>query len=362
VRGRFKRRPNAVSAELKVALTSRYDVRNPGGIESVVRELRPAIAALRPGWRVDAVSAFSGPFRLERIPLLGDLIAAFVLAARTRRYDVVLVNGAEYAWPRAFLPRGRRSTIVVWHGTRYGEVPSLKPHLGIAVRTYQWLETWLQRTAFAFARQIVVGSGVLSELEQAYGTTGSARVIVNGSPRCEDLTRQPQSGRVLWVGTNAYKKGLDVAVAAARIARRTAPHLRLRVVGLSATDPGVLREPWIDIIGRLDASEMPAEYATAELMLATTRYEGCSMAILEAVRYAVPIVGSPALRWMFADCENCARTTQPAEFATLLERGLASEATRAAWAECARGCTTAFAWDVAAENYVSEIESLLTIL
>src|SRR5579884_3777877 len=96
----------------RIAIACRNNPNSPGGIEAVVRELVPRIAALNPQWDVRAAWGFERQEGVARIPLLGDLLAAMRIAWRTRDADLVLVNGAEYAWP--LLPR-RSSAIVVWH-------------------------------------------------------------------------------------------------------------------------------------------------------------------------------------------------------------------------------------------------------
>ena len=343
---------------LSVRLWCRYDPRSAGGIEAFVRELEPRIRALRPAWDVAATFAFRTPNRLERVPLLGDLIAAALLAACTKRTAIVLANGAEYAWPRALTRESRRKTIVVWHGTRAAEIPALVARMSFAVRVYRTLEIALQRIAFVFPRQIAVGHDVPSELARTYLRGSDVRVVVNGAPAVADTMRRPDPNVVLWIGTSPHKKGLDLALEACRIVRQRRPSLRLRLVGLERGDPGIPDDPWIEPVGRIPHDAMLAEYARAAVLLATTRYEACSMAILEAMALAVPIVGSPTLAWMLGNDGGAMTDLDAAQFAEAIVRVLVDPAEAERAGERLRARANDFDWDRASRAYVEEIEAL----
>ncbi len=347
-----------VTSPLTVRLWCRYDPSEAGGIEAFVRELCPRVRALRPSWEVRITYAFSKPNRIERIPLLGDLIAAIILTSRSRTSDVVLVNGAEYAWPRAAPSGARRRTIVVWHGTRAAEIPTLVPKMSFAVRVYRALEIALQRVALAFPRQVAVGNNVPKELQAIYHRGADARVIVNGAPDVPPLERTADEATVLWIGTSPYKKGLDMAVAACSIARERLPALRLRIVGLTAEDAAVPNESWIDAVGRLPQSAMRAEYAQATLLLATTRYEACSMAILEALALGVPIVGSPTIAWMLGAAGSAVSSFDAATFASAITAIIERTPDADAISERARQRAGDFSWSRAARDYVEVVEAL----
>jgi glycosyltransferase involved in cell wall biosynthesis len=278
-----------------VAVACRNNPASPGGIEAVVRELVPRLAQMYPQWDVRAVWAFERQAGLARIPLLGDLIAAVRIAWRARQSDVAIVHGAEYAWP--FVVR-RESTVIVWHGTRAGEVPALVARMSLAVRAYRTIEVCLQRFALRCARQVAVAPGVVEELRAAYGWSGEVDVITNGGgehARIAERTEDASAFRVLWIGVQAYKKGWDVALQACRIARERVPQLRLVAAGLRTDAPA---EPWIEWLGAVAHERVLREYASADVLLATTRYEACSMAIIEALAHGVPVAASPAVAWM----------------------------------------------------------------
>lgn len=278
-----------------VAIACRNNPNSPGGIEAVVRELVKRLRVAYPQWNIRAAWAFERQTGLARIPLIGDLIAGLRIAWRTRDADVVAVNGAEYAWP---LLARRRSTIVVWHGTRAAEVPNLTARMSFSVRVYWRLEKLLQSAALLCARQVAVSPTVVQEVRSAYGYAGAFDVIVNGGgerARAERSRAETTEFRVLWIGVQAYKKGWDVALQACRIARVSIPNLRLVAAGLRAKRPD---EPWVEWLGPVPHRFVQEEYLRANALLGTSRYEACSMAIIEALAHGVPVLASTAIAWM----------------------------------------------------------------
>ena len=172
-----------------IIFTSRLAVTEAGGVESAVREIAAAVAALRPDWNVSCVHAFSRRTRLNSIPFLGDLIAGVVIAVRCRSADAAVINGGEYAWPRVLSRRARASTAVVWHGTRAGEIPALRPGMSLPVRAYRLLEIWLQRCALLARSQIAVSETTREELRATYGTRRAIALIPNGAPSLDRRRR-----------------------------------------------------------------------------------------------------------------------------------------------------------------------------
>jgi glycosyltransferase involved in cell wall biosynthesis len=316
---------------------------------------------LKPEWDVENIFAFRGPDALNGIPLIGDLVASVVLFWRCRKADVVIVNGAEYAWPRVLSRHGRNKTVVAWHGTRAGEVPALRPRMTLAIRLYWFLQIRLQGLALSIARHVAVAPEVIAEIRRWYGHSRSVALITNGAPPGRNLRLEPVSGRILWIGTTPYKKGLDIALDACRIVRRYLPHVTLRVVGTSAAAVPQPHPPWVDAAGPKSPADMPAEYAHAELILATTRYEGCSMAILEAMSYGVPVVGSASLGWMLGKDALCSTSLDGPGFATALRRALTEPGGLARMRDSASQRLAEFSWDDAARGYAALAEECVTV-
>ena len=341
----------------RIALTTRFPLGQAGGIESAVREIAPRLAAKRPAWDVHTMYAFASVTRFNRIPLIGDVLAAVLLRVKASNHDIVVVNGAEYAWP-FLLCRDRARTIVVWHGTRVGEIPALVAKMSPAVKVYHALETRLQRFALHAARAIAVSETTLTEIRTAYATAVSIAVIPNGAPEIGELaaTGSPSGHRVAWIGTSPYKKGLDIALAACERVRKSYPDLELVVIGAAVAR----QQPWVRMLGRCDHALSLQTLCGADVLLATSRYEGCSVAIIEALALGLPIVASPSDAWMIGPGGVAIEDYGVEHYARALAALFASPQTLAAKSRGARRRARAFDWNVAADAYVREVETCLS--
>jgi glycosyltransferase involved in cell wall biosynthesis len=331
-----------------VAFACRNNPASSGGVEAVVRELIPRLAQTHPQWDVRAVWSFERQAGIARIPLLGDLVAAIRIAWRARAADIIVVNGAEYAWP---LRARRRSTIVVWHGTRAAEVPALVSRMSLAVRVYWRVEKLLQRAALLCGQQVAVAPSVVGEIRRTYAFDGPIDVIPNGGGEEASAADRPMKlpeFRVLWIGVQAHKKGWDVALAACRIARERIPKLRLVATGLRADAP---HDSWIEWLGSVPHDRVLREYAQADVLLAATRYEACSMAIIEALAHGVPVIASPAVAWMIDRGGVHVDGYDPYAFAQALVALAQDRARVDALASGTAADAAKFRWNGAAEAY-----------
>ncbi len=342
----------------RIAITTRIPVSEAGGIEASVREIAPRIAARRPAWDVRIISAFANVAPWNRVPFLGDVIAALVLAAKSARFDIVVVNGGEYAWPRTLRKIDRKRTVVVWHGTRVGEIPSLAPRMSPFVRVYFALEKWLQRFALATEAQIAVSITTKRELETAYGTHAPIRVIPNGAPKLEPIRRDGDATRrVAWIGTNAYKKGLDIALAACASARRAFDNLELLVIGIAP--PQGASPTGVRYVGRIGHDESIEHLRTVDVLLATSRYEGCSIAILEGMALGIPIVAGPSVAWMVGEAGLAVDDFDSENYARALIELFSAPSRLGAMSAAGAARVRQFDWDAAADAYLSEVERCL---
>ncbi len=355
-RGKFNRPQNARLSEpvARISFTSRYAIELSGGIETFVAEVVPRLQRRRSDWNVRAVHAFARVSTIGRLPLVCDLVAGVVLAWRTRRDDVAVIDGAEYAFARMLVPSLRRRTIVVWHGTRAAEIPSLTPRMSPPIRLYAFLERGLQRVAFAAPVHVAVGGNVRSELLAAYGRAPELSVVHNGAPPTVASAAPPDgSSTVLWIGSNAYKKGLDTALEACRLARRDGADVRLVVAGLSERIDPV--EPWVHDLGIVDRERMNDLFDEAAVVLMTTRYEACSMAALEAMARRKAVVASPAVAWMFDEPGKL--RDAPAFAAAILDA--LTPIGRAKLEERSLRSLRRFDWAYAIDEYEASIDRLL---
>lgn len=352
-------RRRSATRRSRIALTTRIPVSQAGGIEASVREIAPRIAALRPGYDVRVVNAFARISALNRLPFVGDVLAAVVLAIKTRSFDVVLVNGGEYAWPRMLRRRDRARTIVVWHGTRAGEIPALVPAMSLPVKAYYHVEKWLQRWALYACGQIAVSATTAKELASSYARGIGIRVVPNGAPAFESGagSGSPSGHRIAWIGTHAFKKGLDIALAACERTRTTYADLELIVIGI----PGerTAAPNGVTYCGRLDHAASIGRLRSADVLLATSRYEGCSVAIIEALSLGVPIVAGPSVAWMVGDAGVAVESFAPEPYAEALAALLGAPSVLHALSQAGPVRARSFDWNVAANAYVAEIERCL---
>ena len=254
--------------------------------------------------------------------------------------------------------RTRRRTICVWHGTRAGEIPALVPRMNFAIATYLAIEVWLQRYALGAARQIAVSVTTLVELRATYGRSTEARVVPNGGSRAlaealPSIARVP--GRVAWIGTNRYKKGFDIAFEACANVLSKAPHLRLVAIGIDR--PADLDASWLQCTGVVAHDDALRMLASCEILLGTTRYEGCSVAVIEALSVGVPVLAGPPIAWMIEDDAAVVSRFDATSFAAKLASLLNDPAALDAASATARDRARAFDWDRAARAYVEEVEA-----
>jgi glycosyltransferase involved in cell wall biosynthesis len=134
------------------------------------------------------------------------------------------------------------------------------------------------------------------------------------------------------------------------------PNLELRVFGLDGGDP---KEPWVSWEGRRPRETVLHAVALADAYLATSRYEACSMAIIEALSVGTTVVGSPAVAWMLDGAGIAVLDYQPGSFAREIERLSASPALRRELAAAAPAAAARFSWDEAAASYGEIISSML---
>ncbi len=392
-----KRRRTAAGPR-SVVMTTRYPLDHPGGVESVARALLDLLGGGEEGWDVRHVAAYSGRFGAARIPLLGDLVAAGRLAARLiRAGDVFVVHGAEYAWGALAVGRlTRRPVVAVWHGLRARESlpPAMNP-IGKAARLlFLGSEILLQRAALLADATVAVSPVVAKDLQSRYGFRRELKVIPNGvAPRTASLPRllHGDAGgsasssalplRVLWVGTTAYNKGLDLALAGCELARARGQEILLTVVGIAAASAGpgpasagpgpasaglgpasaglgpASGGGWLTWLGSVPPHEMNSLYSRHDILLFPSRYEACPMTVLEALAAGLPVIGSAAVQWLVADAGEVVTDEHACGYAEAL-RTLGEPERRRQLASAALARARAFSWESCAAGYLEVLDAV----
>jgi glycosyltransferase involved in cell wall biosynthesis len=365
-----KETPHMNKPALTVAMVTRRAPTEAGGVERVVGGLLAVLPRTRPGWRVDAVSAFREGSRLEGVDGLSDVLAMLRLGWRLRRSaaDVAFVHCPECLWGIRLLCRGGPKLIAVWHCA--GPAPYLRlrrPGHPLA-RALAWLRTAGERRATSADGHVAVHRWIAHWLHTGYGLAAPVTVIENAvdARLIERLSRLPRAaGRdgltAVWAGQTGYRKGLDVALAAvararADLRRDHRQDLRLKVVGVPPGEPA----DGVDWLGVLPPEAMAGVYRDADLLLYPTRYDSFGMVVIEAMAAGLPVIVSDVVpQGIVADGRNglVIAGHDPAGYAAALRR-LADPALRAAMAAANLEDSGRFSVESAAARYAAVAEAL----
>lgn len=285
-------RPRALARPApRLVVFTRDDPRSStGGVESFTQRLLAAF----PGSEVVACSGAAG-----RRLLFNEARDAF--AARSRlvrtverlRPDAIVANGAA-AWS---LRDTAVPIVAVFHGTYAGfgrAIASIAARRGLLARTYgAFLE---RRAARGRAAVVAVSRRVAGEVRDHYGVRSPIHVIENGAPpdRTTPMTKiaarrelalETDRRIVLFVGRAEGSKGFGEVVALAR-ARSEVTVLAAGVAPDRSLPRNLLAQ------GIVGAEVLARLHAACDVVVLPSRYEGCSLALVDAVMSDRPIVAT----------------------------------------------------------------------
>lgn len=354
---------------LRVAMLTKRQPSDCGGVERVVAGLLAELVRGRPDWDLSVISAFEEGDPLEGINVLSDVLAGLRLGwrLRTSSADVAFVHCPECLWGIRLLRRRGRSApvvIAVWHGA--GPAPYLqlrRPGHPLA-RLLARIRTAEERLALPADAHIAVHAQVAESLGAVFGYKGEVTVIENAldpaMARLLAATSPPRERTgltALWAGQTAYRKGLDVALAAVEEVRRDLPGLRLQVAGVA---PGKATAG-VEWLGVLSPSAMADAYRGADLFIFPSRYESFGLVTVEAMAAGLPVIVSDAIAaGIVTHGRNgiLIRGHNPSDYAEALRR-LADPRIRAVIAEANVADTRRFSIESAASGYARVAESLV---
>ena len=235
------------------------------------------------------------PIRPYRRPNPDDVRSGLALLRLAGRADVVHVHSSKagFLGRLASFVRGRgRACVFSPHGWSFWAAD------GAEGRFYASLE----RLAAGWCGAIVALSKHERDagLEERVGRPELYRVIPNGVPlESFDRPRAPVRGRILMVGRLASPKRPDLAVRALAAVRERIPEAELQVVGDGPLRPGAERlaaelgvTESVRFLGHRD--DVPELLAQAECALLASDYEGCPLALVEAMAASVPVAATAA--------------------------------------------------------------------
>jgi glycosyltransferase involved in cell wall biosynthesis len=163
-----------------------------------------------------------------------------------------------------------------------------------------------ERSALGYARHVVASSATTARLLAADYDVPSGRlsVVEPGTDHVAARSRD-HAGEVvlLAVGSVIPRKGYDVLVAA--LARLEHLPWRLVIAGDRGRSPQTSRRLEADIadfglaerirlLGAVSSDELASLYASCDLFVLPSRFEGYGMAFAEAIAHGVPVVGTTA--------------------------------------------------------------------
>ncbi len=172
-----------------------------------------------------------------------------------------------------------------------------------AVRFYGELDRWILRRYQAViavsqpVRQTLLQSGIPAPNIHLIGNGIDLRPFLNAVPSLRDRSSNPDDLFVGWIGRLSNEKGPDIFIRVAADVHREFPSARFILVG-DGPDRASL-EALIDQLGLADIvrlvgrrTDMPAVYASFDVMVSSSRLEGLPMAILEGMASGLPWVAT----------------------------------------------------------------------
>jgi glycosyltransferase involved in cell wall biosynthesis len=229
-----------------------------------------------------------------------------------------------------------------------------------------------ERSALVCARHIIATSATVARLLVAdYGVaSGDLSVVEPGTDRVSAPPRSREGVvRLLAVGSVIPRKGYDVLVAAlarlrhlpwrlviagdCRRSPQTSRRLRAEIARLGLTDR-------ITLLGAVMPEQMSPLYASADLFVLPSRFEGYGMAYAEAIAHGVPVIGTTAgaiPQTVSADAGVLVAPDDVEALAATLQRLIASPDERERLAAGARAAKFP-SWSEQAARFARVLESL----
>lgn len=270
------------------------DLANPTGGYAYDRRIIEGLAAL--GWRTAVVDLGDGfPFPTN----------AARAAARTRLAALpigppIVIDGLAFgALPEAAAALGATHSLVALVHHPLALETGLSAAASASLRASE-------RTALACARHVIATSTTTARLLAADYDVPCERlsVVEPGTERVATRPRRVESViALLAVGAVVPRKGYDVLVAA--LARLKHLPWRLVIAGDCGRSVDTFRRLVADVAalglsdrvrlaGTVTAEELASLYASADLFVLPSRFEGYGMAYAEAIAHGVPVIGTNA--------------------------------------------------------------------
>lgn len=233
-------------------------------------------------------------------PSDADLAAAARTVAQLPEHSVVVADGLAF---------GVMASVVAPHAQRLRWVALVHHplHLETGLLPEQRQQLQQQETqALSYARRVLVTSASTAKDVAAMGVAPEHIVVVEPGtdPAVPLALKAPtphQALRLLCVATLTPRKGHSVLLQA--LAGLTHMEWELHNVGSAERDPDTAAQlhaqaaPMADRVhwhGEVDAANLQAHYAAADVLVLASMHEGFGMVITEALAHGLPVVSSNA--------------------------------------------------------------------
>lgn len=273
------------------------------GVERVTHDIANGLME-RYGSEFDVSVLFCSPFPiLETLPVHYDLLSSPIDSLRglsrlaratlqARHFDVVIVSQVEAA-TMVWLSGVPRSTkLVVWlHGNPRMERRSLKSKLLFGL--FESLASRRFDAAFVVAPSQKKYFNGIAHLRNR--VTWVPNPVRKFEPRAIERTEPDAAVRFLSVGRLSYQKGYDNLIRAFSIVSNAVRSATLEIVGYGSEREALLVQ--IDELGLsekirlsdLGSNPEPA-FASADIFVSSSRWEGWAIVIMEALSFGLPVI------------------------------------------------------------------------
>ena len=301
----------------KIYIVSMLGVSNAGGVEKVSWYLQELLKE-----KYDVRIMQRGRLSLGK---LNNLIQPMLLSLRLCFIRNKLVIGN--SWHCFLYP----ADISIHHGTSAGIIKNTGEG-GMALKLTAWMEKVSARKA---KRVLAVSENCKKELVEIYGIPAEKITVLNNfvqddffTPEMVEkvpATQDKNQINVCFSGALCYKKGIDKLLEFSDyIEKNPGLGIKLNI----ATNYQRNAEPFLgrnytSVQTGLTSSQMPDFYHQNDIMFFPTRYEGFSMAALEALSCGLPLMGSrfavgPELESLDF-CQLISEETSPEELVKIIK-------------------------------------------
>lgn len=208
-----------------------------------------------------------------------------------------------------------------------------------------------EKTAISFCKRIVCNSYFTqSQIQKSYRGTNLDHSLVIHKAVDNDFFRNPPSGktpikfnligknRILFLGANWKRKGLDIAIHALKKILPSNPDCALIVAGKKGqnADATIAELPQklgiaesVQFLGPVKREDLPLLFRECDLLTLPSREEALGVAILEALASGLPVAGADVggIPEILGGCQHSilVRPNDPSDLATAFQKILSSK-------------------------------------